>query len=372
MARRANRQQELAFPSWGGKRVGAGRLRKVGSLQRHVGREPHASRHPVHVTLRVREGFPHLRGDAAFEVIDAALRAMRERSGFRIVHFSVVTNHVHLLVEASDADALRRGVSAFSIRVALGVNRIFGRRGPVWRDRYHARTLRTPAEVRRALCYVLQNLRRHLAQDGQTLTPTAIDARSSGPWFDGWRGVQAPWRDREAPVSPPRTWLLAEGWRRHGLIAVDEIPGSGRGRARARGRSEARRGPHPTSRALAPNSRSPARDADPARPAVAPSPVGRRASATKRTNCRPIQGWTGAAPHVQELFRISTHEQPAGVPRTRSPPRLASCEPIRAAPVPAHGTGSRSPRFVSSQFGSARPACTVFDTRHRFAAAAPS
>jgi putative transposase len=229
MARRANRQQELAFPSWGGKRVGSGRPRKVGSLQRHVGREPHASRHPVHVTLRVREALPHLRGDAAFEVIDAALRAMRERSGFRIVHFSVLTNHVHLLVEASDADALRRGISAFSIRVALGVNRIFGRRGPVWRDRYHARTLRTPAEVRRALCYVLQNLRRHLAQDGETLNPTAIDARSSGPWFDGWRGVQAPWRDREAPVSPPRTWLLAEGWRRHGLIAVDEIPGAGRG-----------------------------------------------------------------------------------------------------------------------------------------------
>jgi putative transposase len=234
MARRANRQQELAFPSWGGKRVGAGRPRKIGSLQRHVGREPHASRHPVHVTLRVREGLPHLRGDAAFEVIDAALRAMRERSGFRIVHFSVLTNHVHLLVEASDADALRRGISAFSIRVALGVNRIFGRRGPVWRDRYHARTLRTPAEVRRALCYVLQNLRRHLAQDGQTFSPTAIDARSSGPWFEGWRGVQAPARD-ESPVSPPRTWLLAEGWRRHGLIAVDEIPGFGPrvGRARA-------------------------------------------------------------------------------------------------------------------------------------------
>lgn len=229
MQRRANRQQELAFPSWGGKRAGAGRPPKAGSLQRHAGREPHASRHPVHVTMRVREKLRDLRGDAAFEVIDAALRAVRERSDFRIAHFSVLTNHVHLLVEAANADALRRGISAFSIRVALGLNRIFGRRGPVWRDRYHARTLRTPAEVRRALCYVLQNLRRHLAQDGRTLSPTAIDARSSGPWFDGWRGVQPPWRDREAPVSPPRTWLLAEGWRRHGLIALDEIPGSARG-----------------------------------------------------------------------------------------------------------------------------------------------
>jgi putative transposase len=175
-----NRQQELAFPSWGGRRAGAGRPPKVGSLQRHVGRAPHASRHPVHVTLRVREGVPSLRGDAAFAVIDTALRALRDRTDFRIVHFSVLTNHVHQIVEASDADALRRGISAFSIRVALGVNRVFGRRGAVWRDRYHARTLRTPVEVRRALCYVLQNLRRHLAQ-GQTLSPTAIDARSSGP-----------------------------------------------------------------------------------------------------------------------------------------------------------------------------------------------
>jgi len=36
-------------------------------------------------------------------------------------------------------------------RIARAVNRVFCRRGAVLADRYHARVLRTPTEVRRAL-----------------------------------------------------------------------------------------------------------------------------------------------------------------------------------------------------------------------------
>jgi hypothetical protein len=41
----------------------------------------------------------------------------------------------------------------------------------------------------------------------------------------GWRTPQA--RARDAPaVAAPRTWLLAVGWRRHGLIDPSEVPGT--------------------------------------------------------------------------------------------------------------------------------------------------
>jgi hypothetical protein len=56
--------------------------------------------------------------------------------------------------------------------------------------------------------------------------PQAIDVYTSAPWFDGFRehitvrGIEAIPR----PVMPPRTWMLAEGWRRHGLLSIHEMP----------------------------------------------------------------------------------------------------------------------------------------------------
>jgi hypothetical protein len=140
--------------------------------------------------------------------VRAALAASN-RLLFRVVHFSVQTDHVHLLVEADTAKAFVSGVSAIAIRCALAVNRATKRRGRVWSDRYHGRALRTPSEVRRALAYVLLNFRKHLRATSQ------VDPCSSGDWFDGW--AQPPETSLQPrPVATPRTWLLATGWRRAG------------------------------------------------------------------------------------------------------------------------------------------------------------
>jgi hypothetical protein len=70
--------------------------------------------------------------------------------------------------------------------------------------------------VRSALVYVLQNARHH------GLRLLGIDPCSSGPWFDGWR--QGIVLAIGSPGAPARTWLLREGWRRHGLIGIEECP----------------------------------------------------------------------------------------------------------------------------------------------------
>ncbi|HEY6003010.1 MAG TPA: hypothetical protein VIV57_09045 [Anaeromyxobacter sp.] len=73
---------------------------------------------------------------------------------------------------------------------------------------------------------MLQNTRRHATTDSEIVDPDWIDPRSSGPWFDGWRrlpdGFAPP--HEQAPTADPQTWLLSEGWRRHRLIRVDEVP----------------------------------------------------------------------------------------------------------------------------------------------------
>jgi hypothetical protein len=78
---------------------------------------------------------------------------------------------------------------------------------------------------------VLLNARRHAAQRGVALhrMPARIDAASSGRWFDGWRRGPRDadaWPREEASVAWPRSWLLAIGWRRAGLIDVAEVPGA--------------------------------------------------------------------------------------------------------------------------------------------------
>ena len=45
------------------------------------------------------------------------------------------------------------------IRVARGLNRFWERKGKVFADRFHARVLRTPREVRNALHYLFHNAR---------------------------------------------------------------------------------------------------------------------------------------------------------------------------------------------------------------------
>src|SRR5437016_1998319 len=92
-----------------------------------------------------------------------------------------------------------------------------GRRGSVWAERYHARALRTPREVRNALVYVLQNWRKHLPD------ARGLDPRSSATWFDGWTRM-APTAVPCRPAIAPRTWLAAIGWRRLGLIDPEDAP----------------------------------------------------------------------------------------------------------------------------------------------------
>ncbi|HEX7125604.1 MAG TPA: transposase [Thermodesulfobacteriota bacterium] len=115
----------------------------------------------------------------AFAALREAIRLAQRERAFRICHFSVQSNHIHLLVEATDRQALSRGVQGLVIRMARAVNRALQQRGKVWGDRYHRRDLATPREVRNALVYVLNNFRKHGAP------PRVVDPCSSARWF-GW------------------------------------------------------------------------------------------------------------------------------------------------------------------------------------------
>ncbi|MFZ5786861.1 MAG: transposase [Acidobacteriota bacterium] len=243
------RQLGLPFRTWGGKRKGAGRKPRTPGRVSHRARPLLASRHPVHVTLSVDSSLPSLRRRDLALLIEACFRAGKDRQDFRLVHYSIQRRHLHLIVEAQGARSLSRGLQGLSIRVAKRLNRALGRSGRVFVDRYFGRILKNPRQVRNTLSYVLNNVRRHAARrENVRIARGWVDELSSGRWFDGWRDrrvapplTHAVVEPRQPSVAVPRTWLLRVGWRRYGLIAVDEVPGPELDPPRQRPRNPIRR-----------------------------------------------------------------------------------------------------------------------------------
>ena len=226
-------------PTHGGRRDGAGRKpngAKAG--ERHGVRPFLAGRHPVHVTLRITREVGRLRRRRAYQAFRWALVRVLERVDFRVIHISIQATHVHLICEAHDRMALSKGVRALSISAAHRLNAAVGeergtgrRKGRVFTDRYNAKVIDSPKQCRNELAYVLNNWRRHREDlAGVKQRRAQVDPYSSAIAFPGWagrEGVPFAWpRGYGAlPVSYPTTWLLTEGWRRWGPIALDERPG---------------------------------------------------------------------------------------------------------------------------------------------------
>ena len=230
--RRRPLQGAFVFRTHGGARKNAGRKAKAQNvgLIPHVAR-PALDRHvPMHVTLRGVRGVPNLRSQRLLGLVRAEI-ARASRDGFRVVHFSVQTNHLHLLVEADAGVELSRGVQRLASRVARLVNLAVGRHGRFWRERYHRRDLATPRQVRNALVYVLFNVRKHTTGAAAARARQTLDVPGSSVlWNEAWnvdddlREVLARARAGPPPVAAPRTFLARRGWLRHGALRIDEMP----------------------------------------------------------------------------------------------------------------------------------------------------
>ena len=139
----------------------------------------------MHVTLRVQPGIGYLRRQRSANTIVKAIEAASS-DDFQVVDYVILGNHLHLIVEADDADALSRGMQRLGIRVAKRLNALQNRRGGVFVDRYHAHALKTPREVAHAVRYLRTNHRKHTHEH---LPPR---------WHD----------PLAARIARPRTWLL--------------------------------------------------------------------------------------------------------------------------------------------------------------------
>ncbi|HZR09676.1 MAG TPA: transposase [Myxococcales bacterium] len=201
-------QQDLPFPQRGGARKGSGRKRKAPRPQ-----VPHRPRlefrnAAVHVTLRVCEEVWNLRTHRCFNAIRRGFERGCGKFGVRVIHFTVQGNHIHLIVEAADADSLARAMKGLQVSMARALNKVMKRRGRVFADRYHAHVLSSPVEAANAIRYVLDNWKHHACRDGRPV-PIGIDPWCSAAWS----------RHTPSLVREPEWWMLKVGVGKFGRLA---------------------------------------------------------------------------------------------------------------------------------------------------------
>jgi REP element-mobilizing transposase RayT len=242
-ARNGRPEQLVLFPKRGGKRRGAGRPPKGARAGSPHKKRPflHA-RYPVHVTLRAISAVGNLRRRCVYRAVREATLTTARREDFRIIQLSIQHNHVHLLVEASDKQALASGMQGFQISAAKHLNAAISegrpgprRRGAVFPDRYHAEIITSPTQARNSLAYVMNNFRKHREDQSAPASTWKIDWFSSAIMFPGWAEYgDEPFLWRwPATYDPlityqPRTWLLREGWKTAGPIFCTDVPSSRR------------------------------------------------------------------------------------------------------------------------------------------------
>lgn len=136
----------------GGRRPGSGRKRIHSKGVAHRQREMVKMRNALHINFKYRTNIRHKKG---VHLLKRAILNARKK-GLRIIHFSLQSNHIHLILEAQDNSILTRGMRSLTVTFAKGLGL-----GRVQIERYHLHVLKNLRETKNAVHYVLFNEQKH-------------------------------------------------------------------------------------------------------------------------------------------------------------------------------------------------------------------
>lgn len=136
----------------GGRRPGAGRKRMKSQGVAHRPRETVKRQTPLHINFKFKT---HIRNKECLRLLKRAIVRAR-RFHMRIIHFSLQSNHIHLIVEADTNKILTAGMRSLTITFAKGL-----KKGRIQTERYHLHVLRGIQEAKNAVNYVLFNKQKH-------------------------------------------------------------------------------------------------------------------------------------------------------------------------------------------------------------------
>ena len=188
----------------GGRRPGSGRKRRHSKGVAHRTREKISHRTPLHINFKFRL---IIRNKDALKLLKRAIKNAR-RMGLEVIHGSLQSNHIHLIVETPTNQTLTKGMRSLTITFAKGINK-----GRIQLERYHLHVLRSPRETKNVTTYVLFNKQKH-----EKGTCSTIDGYSSV--YGNKDLIKAFARETKTllkvlPADPwntpkPKTWLLTQ------------------------------------------------------------------------------------------------------------------------------------------------------------------
>jgi REP element-mobilizing transposase RayT len=203
---------------WGGRRKGSGRKNRTSTVN-HMAREKVDFKKPLLITLKLKKGLKGFRTRKMKAKFEECGRESK-KFGFHVLQFSLLLNHIHVLIEAKNNEALSKGMKSLGGRMGKALRAEIGGKGSVFNGRYHLRVLNNPTQTKNAMAYVLLNHSNHEKEVPR------IDFYSSARHFFEWKAlVGRKWSMRFAAgylepqplpeyLSPPKSWLAKEGWKR--------------------------------------------------------------------------------------------------------------------------------------------------------------
>src|SRR5262249_22308709 len=100
---------------WGGKRRGAGRPNRTGTVS-HGKREQVDFRKPLNITIKIKEKTVNLRSQIVFNALVEACKKAKQFD-YHVIQFSILRDHIHMIVEAKNNEALDKGTKSLHGRL---------------------------------------------------------------------------------------------------------------------------------------------------------------------------------------------------------------------------------------------------------------
>ena len=115
----------------------------------------------------------------ALALVSEALHGMLGRGFARLDGYTLMPDHMHLVFALTPAYNLAKVIGGLKTYTALRANRLLGGRGAFWQDGYHDHRIRSDADWRARMEYMLLNpVRAGLVEEAE-----AYPWCQCGPWW---------------------------------------------------------------------------------------------------------------------------------------------------------------------------------------------
>ncbi len=96
-----------------------------------------------HVTARANRQEFIFEPDCIKEIFINVIKAAKKKYSFRIENFSIMSNHVHLMIKPLERSSLSKIMQWILSNFAIRFNKFYGIHGHVWYDRFKSKVVKT-------------------------------------------------------------------------------------------------------------------------------------------------------------------------------------------------------------------------------------